>query len=206
MKPHSFYPLLALILMISYSTSYAQSYEPFEVSAQTVSGQEIQFLDLIDGVVLPKGDVRFELSLPSPDGKGLTVDLVETTAFPASMKAKYPEIRTYRGYAKESGALVAVLQDSKGISAYVKETSAPSWQIEPIGPARARMGSTLAISGDEDPLPLSCGYLPEEVEALPSHETNKSLQSRQAQVVKRKYILALACTGEFGNYTQETTP
>ncbi|MFK8057750.1 MAG: reprolysin-like metallopeptidase, partial [Saprospiraceae bacterium] len=190
--------LFSLILVVSGTTIFAQSISPFQVATENLTGQEIQFLDVQTGVVLPKGDQHFELTLPTPDGIGLTVDLIETTAFPASMKAKYPEIKTYRGYANSSGALVAVLQEPKGISVYVKEVNGPSWQIEPIGTGRARMGTSFAISGEEDIVPLSCGYVPsEENEVAPSGKT-ENLQARQGQVVKRKYILALACTGEFG--------
>lgn len=195
-RPHLLF--LSLIILIGVTTSFAQSFSPFEASVESVADQEIQFLDVQRGVVLPKGDKTFELVLPTPDGNGLTVDLLETTAFAPSMKAKYPEIKTYRGYSNETGALVAVLQDPRGISVYIKEIAAPSWQIEPIGLGRARMGTTLAISGDEDITPLACGYVPGDDEVAPTSQHENNLQSRQAQVVKRKYILALACTGEFG--------
>jgi len=190
---------LFVVILLKGSMISAQSIVPFHLSTDNHPSQEIKFLDLQQNVVLPKGEQRFELTLPTPDGDELTVMLSETTAFPPAMKAKYPEIKTYRGYASTSGALVAVMQEPRGISVYVKEINAPSWQIEPIGADRARMGTTFAISGDDDITPLSCGYVPgeEEIGASSADKTH-NLESRQGQVVKRKYILALACTGEFG--------
>ena len=192
--------VLSFLFLVSISTTFAQSFNPFSASTQNAIQQEINFLDVQQSVVLPKGENNFELVLPHPKGNTISVNLKETTAFPASMQAKYPEIKTYRGYAKETGALVAVSQDHRGISVYVKEINAPSWQIEPIGSGRARMGTTLALSGDEDVVPLACGYVPSEDEndLTPVSTSNNTLESRQAQVIKRKYIMALACTGEFG--------
>ncbi len=201
--------LLSLLFLAGVSASFAQSFTPYSASVSNAAKHEISFLDVERSVVLPKGENSFELVLPSPDGSTFSVDLTETTAFPASMRAKYPEIKTYRGYAKETGAMVAVSQDPRGISVYVKEVNAPSWQIEPISAGRARMGTTLAMSGDDEYVALACGFEPneeDETEFTTSANTSDELQSRQAQVVKRRYILALACTGEFGQSSGGTKP
>ncbi len=185
-----------VLLLLLPVLAAAQSARPWRV-ASTPTGADIRFLDVEAGLVLPQGGTeKFALTLPTPHGAELGVRLREVAVMPAPLQARYPEIRTFRGVA-DNGAAVAITQDPLGLHAYVFDAADP-WMIEPIGRGRARVGSVLALPGEDHPeaSALACGF---DEDLLPqSAQSAGRLQGRRAQVAPRRYVLALACTGEFG--------
>ncbi len=191
---------LVLSLFFLVGTLAAQTYSPYTLEG-SAKGAKKQILTVREAVVLPKGKASFRLAVPAPTGETSVLELREASVFSPEMQARYPEIRTYRGFDVATGQIAAITQTSRGINAYVM-SEAGSWQIEADGAGEA----LLSYVNDEDsslPTP-TCGYSPaDDVAAaleLAAFAGGKSkvAAGAKAPVQKRKYILALACTGEFG--------
>jgi len=186
---------LCLVCLIA-AIGNAQSVRPYS-PAKLASTDEITFLDISPDLYADGATIV----LPTPAGKEIEVTLSAHTALPARLQEKYPSIRGYRGLASD-GSSVIVSSSNSGMRVYVYATGRESWAIEPIGNGQARMGlsSVLAVDGSARPAPaLGCGTVADT--GLGELLTKSSLQSRggaQEKVMKRKYILALATTGEFG--------
>ena len=155
-------------------------------------------------VGLPTGEAAergFALSVPTPEGETLTLDLVGASVFPANLRARYPDIRTYRGYARGEGRVAAVIETSAGRRVFVGDgTASEAFQIAANGAGEALLGPV------EETLPvgvrpaLSCGFVPGEHDGTAEHDVSPPAKQRDkvsAAVEKRRYIMALACTGEF---------
>ena len=194
-----------LVLAISTISSVlsAQTFTPYALNT-AARGAQKQALAVDASVVLPKGKAAFTMSVPRPDGGTRVLKLRETPVLPANLQARYPAIRTYRGIDVATGEVAAVIQASLGINVYVASAGG-SYQIEADGPSAAVMSY---VNGDDDGTilpPLSCGYTPEVHAALDKAQARATatLSAPQtnakvtAQVTKRKYVMALACTGEF---------
>ena len=194
----------ALIAMLcSVGIVAAQTFSPYSPQL-SAKGAKQQALAVDASVVLPKGASTFELIVPTPDGGTATLSLEETSVFTASVQARYPDIRTYRGTDLRTGLAAAVTQSALGINAYV-QTPGGSYEIVADGPGQAVMGyvNDAALSA---PAPaLSCGYTQEAHDALDAADAKRraatgqvAAAKSQVQVNKKLYVMALACTGEFG--------
>ena len=189
--------LLVLVLLGFGGSLHAQVIAPW-TSSNSASRASIQFLDVRAPEVLPQGE--WTLLLPTPDGDDVACQMMPSEVMPPQLAAKYPGVGTYRG-TTETGASVAMTIARRGIYVHVYDAGKPSWGIEPIGPQRARLGLVAELEGDTPAIPLSCGYVPstsEEASSQVKLNQNATASARQVNVVKRRYILALATTGEFG--------
>ncbi len=194
--------MVALVLTVALAG--AQTLSPYSF-ANSARGAKQQTLRVDESVVLPKGEGSFRLNVPSPTGETSVLELYETSVFAPEMRARYPAIRTYRGFDVATGQVAAVMEGSRGINIYVAGEPG-SWQIEADGPGLAAISYVHDADDLTSPGPYSCGYTPGIHAALdaaqgsaaakhPGAPTAAKLQ--RAQVVKRKYVLALASTGEF---------
>ncbi len=210
--------LLLTCLLAAAGLLHAQSQPitPFERDG-AASSADVTFLNLVQPELFLAGKAaagsvsEVTLRLPTPSGDELVVTVAEAPVMPSALAAKYPMLRTFRGMTAD-GAVVAVTQTAEGLSVFVKYPSQPSWAIEMIGQGRARLGLT-AVIGEElmiEPPALSCGYTPaahEQEELQPAFaKTSQNRTVQQVKVTKRKYVLALACTGEYGARYGGTKP
>ena len=195
---------LPVLLACACATLAAQPLTPYYTADATALARGASRELAVDPEVrLPTGKAAergFALAVPSPQGEDLTLDLVETSVFPENLRARYPEIRTFRGYAREGGRVATVIESPAGRKVYVGDgPDREAFQIEANGPATALLGPV------DVPLPpgavpaLSCGYEPDEHTATPAPSGGEEARESKvsAQVEKRRYIMALACTGEF---------
>ena len=185
----------------------AQVLAPWKSSGEA-QRSSISFFDVAAPEVLPQGE--WTLMLPTPEGDELSCVMRDGEVLPPALQAKFPGVRTYRGNT-ELGAAVALTISPRGLYVHVYEPGQPSWGIEPIGATRARLGLTRDLTGERSTAPLSCGYVPDALESQATDlgDADKSTpaqQQRRVAVVKRRYILALATTGEFGERYGPTKP
>lgn len=202
--------LLTTLLVLGCVGVSAQTLSPYAVGGGATAtdakralraGQTALRVDA--AVKLPSGTVGargFALAIPTPAGETAVLDLVEASVFPENLRARYPEIRTYRGFARESGRVAAVTSTPAGMKVYVGDGAGEeAFQITPDGRDGALLGPV------EEVLPvgvepvLSCGYDAGAHEDLSraAPPSPKRGGAKATQVGLRRYVMALACTGEF---------
>ena len=196
-------PVLLGLCLLAAATGRSQLYAPWSADA-SARGAGVSVYDVDAELRLPRSAAPFALEIPSPGGEVVVAQLRRADVMPALLAARFPEIVNYRGLTSE-GVPVAVTQSPSGLEVYVRADGG-SWQVEAIGRERARVGKVADLGGEELGPALSCGYTPAEHdadggdlvlidEAGPGAKTEAA---RAVAVVKKKYVLALACTGEYG--------
>lgn len=184
----------ALALAITSLASAQQLIRPFEAAPELAAG-EVRFARVAAGTVLPQGEGTFTLALPTPRGDEAEATLREASVMPPALQARYPGIRTYRGVT-DAGHAVAVTTTPEGLRAYVRGAG-DSWGVEPVGGGLVRVGSTEALSGIAAEPGLACGFEGVGEGELDPGTLDVAPRSRQTQVEKRVYVMALACTAEY---------
>lgn len=149
------------------------------------------------------------IALPMPDGSWETFRVVESPVMMPGLAARYPSIKSFKGYGLSSkGASARFDLSPKGFHAIMKT---PKGEVY-IDPYASEQTSyylsyfTRDVLIDEDMLPaLRCGYDPGDhghspIEGLDLDEETEyfHLEKNDDQLSIRTYRLALACTGEYG--------
>lgn len=188
--------VLVICLLIQ-TIVFSQAISPWKIDASVAKGK-ITFLETPKSVSLPTSDKNFQLSVPTPQGDNSIFDVRESHVMPARLAAKYPNIKSYLGQNKD-GQIIALTEYNGQLSVFVKGNG-PSWGIEQINDTQARMGYNKDLTGDFIAPPLSCGHVADEddfskAKGLPNFNPE---HSKSTAVPVHKYVMALACTGEYG--------
>ncbi len=194
---------LVLATALSVGLAAAQTFSPY-TSTAAARGAKSQAISVDQSVVLPKTKSSFRLNVPTPGGGTTVLELRETPVMPLNMQLRYPEITTYRGRDVATGMVSAVTQTPLGINVYVAGAEG-SWQVTADGPGLALISRVDDAADAGTSAPLSCGYTPEiharldaaQAKAAAKTGATQTNQKTSALVTKRKFIMALACTGEF---------
>ena len=148
--------------------------------------------------VLPKGETPFTLALPAFGREAELLARMEyRPVMPPALRSRYPAIRTYLGHGP-GGEVVALTESPEGLHAYVREAGR-TWAVEPVGPGAARVGTGAQLAGLAN-APVSCGAVEEAFGpgAAVGNGPQLGVAARAGAVERRTYVLALACTGEYG--------
>lgn len=158
------------------------------------------------------------ISLPTPEGKTVRYRIVETPVMAPALQAKYPQIRTYTGYGVEDPtARLKCDLTPHGFHAMIRSGLYGTSLIEPYS-MKTKEYAMVYYKKDHhrtaDTPRFSCG-----VAAQPSTDSDEehtyngdikhAVQERGGVLndgLKRKYRLALACTGEYAEFHGGTKP
>ena len=148
------------------------------------------------------------LLLPAPDGTSREFVIRPSGVLPAALRAKYPELATYEGFAIDDPTITARLElGPSGLSAQVLEPG-KRWMIDP----RPGLTRGLAISyytGDTSRSPKAGACLVEghdhkgaselaEKKILTKGEGSPNFAQRSSGAAVREYRIAVATTAEYG--------
>lgn len=154
---------------------------------------------------LPGAKALPMLSLPDPDGQICRFYLSETPVMAPELQAKYPDIRTYTGYACDNPSIrIKCDLTPHGFHAFVQGDPRGSWLIEPYSPEAKEYGIAY-YKADRRPSGtarhFSCG-IPGMPHVVPDKDASPTLQRKAtgSDGLWRKYRLALSCTGEYAAF------
>ncbi len=135
-----------------------------------------------------------QIILPAPDGTFLTVDFVESPVMAPELSAKFPEIRTYLGQAANNPS-VSVRFDftPAGFHAQVLEMG-NSWYIDPYIKGESYASYYRRDRGVPDQ-PFECF-----TQGGGSKYGQRRFSLKSTGGTLRTYRLAVACTGEYGQF------
>lgn len=144
----------------------------------------------------------FTLMLPLPDGSFKKYILEESPVMEEGLAAKFPEIKTFKGYNGADYMRMSISPYS--FSAFI---ISPEGDIIIEAPDRTKVNEYAVFYGKNielrDPLSISCGTLDLGTSATADvAKDQKSIKPRSPQadpVDLRTYRVAIACTGEWGS-------
>ena len=150
------------------------------------------------------------LLLPAPDGTSREFVIRPSGVLPDALRAKYPELATYEGFAVDDPTITARVEfGPSGLSAQVLEPG-KRWMIDP----RPGLTRGLAISyytGDTTRSPKAAACLVEteakkgaadraEKKTLTKGEVTQDYAQRSSGAAIREYRIAVATTAEYGQF------
>lgn len=186
---------------ISEGLSVVQHYQPLALDYEAIQ----QALMTAPMEFSQENSPAFLLSLPLPDGRTEVFQVVESPILAPELAARYPEIKTYRGYSTSNAAITTRLDVGPvGFHAII---TLPQGRviIEPYAPQQTRYYAAYFVKDVETPagIRLECGYVPGQAGGL---EHSGALETRDVGLVSlKKYTIGLACSGEFADYHNAST-
>jgi hypothetical protein len=152
---------------------------------------------------------RLLLDMPMPDGSVKTFDVWESSVMQPGLAARYPQIRTFAGRSVD-GAIIRFDLGEEGFHGAMR-TFDGTYYIDPYASGQDAYYISYDVKdhilSPEEYAKLTCGYDPltdpQYEESFPERERLQPGQVAQRggkQTELRTYVLALACTGEYGSW------
>jgi subtilisin-like proprotein convertase family protein len=161
---------------------------------------------------LASGDRTFSLDLPIPDGGFLGFEFQRAGTMSPALERKFPNIQAFSGRSVGKGAATAQMElTPAGLSVQVLDANG-RWMIEPLDQAdNAKVMSYFARDAQGREQPFQCGVTghsdrdhggtsEKSARAKLAARSSPTHQSRSRGEELRTYRLAVATTGEYGNY------
>lgn len=139
------------------------------------------------------------IKLPFHDGSFKEFYIVESSVMQAKLQAKYPHLRSYKGYCKsDPGINVRLNINGRNLHAAIHGTAGVHYIDEVNGKYIAY--DVHSVTYDMDPnIPL-CG-VQDEHQNLGAHEDLVTRNITSGETISfRTYRLAISCTGEYGSW------
>ena len=227
-------PLLFCVFLLQAEASLAQSTmwrelhreelpENLLVADQREAGVPTRYLS-VDHVALRKVidnglssfGRSFSIDLPVPTGGFQTFEFQEASTISPGLAEKYPHIRAYSGRSKGKAQSAAQMEVTvSGLSVQILDPSG-RWMIDPIDRADSSKVKTYFSRDDQRKQnPFQCGV--DHVSLVNDKESGHSStvktqnrrapgeRARESGLELRTYRLAIATTGEYGQYHGDAT-
>ncbi len=151
------------------------------------------------------------IRIPMPNGTLLEFEVYETNVMHPDLAARYPMIKTYKGYSKDKSAIIRFDLSTKGFHAVINQDG-HSIYIDPLAVHQDQYYMVYFTKDFKSPAnhQFSCGVTSDELneESTPTHEQDVHQhedivftgRSSSDPVSLRKYRAAIATTAEYTNY------
>lgn len=140
------------------------------------------------------------IELPLSDGSMQRFYIAESPVMQSGLQAKYPDIRTYKGYAIDNPLMNVRLDINKtSIHAAIHSTEKITY-IDPQGDNLYVSYDVNTVDYNMDPNIPFCGVDHDHEHAHETHSTNYSRKVSTETIPIHQYRVAIACTGEFGKW------
>ncbi len=137
------------------------------------------------------------LELPTPDGKMQQFKVVEASIFAPELAAKYPKIKSFKGWAVDNpGINVRFDISPKGFHAMVLSDNR-TWFIDPYAKGDTKHYVVYDKKNYVDNEPFTCQFADEKKKII---KNNLLDDAEVGDCQFRTYRLALACTGEYAQF------
>ncbi len=165
------------------------------------------FLDQKIAVFDTDANATVKMFLPLPNGKMEAFEVRPSHVLPENLAAKYPDIKTFKGYSLDNSLNNARISISSNAVRATIRTIEGDVYIDPYGNDEKEYHISYYIKNDASTnaiKELGCGLIadPDEthnhMEDISEDQLYKSLKNPSVPVDLRIYRLALACTGEWG--------
>ncbi len=144
-----------------------------------------------------------EISIPMAEGKNLTFKVVESELLPVKLAKQFPAIKAYIGYSKEDPTARLRLEKShKGVFAMVFSEKEGTTLVEPVDITQSNQYISYKKSDCTTSDEFECTVIKDK--KLEYKPTDFKSFTQDCQL--RTYRLAVACTGEYGQYHGGTKP
>lgn len=145
------------------------------------------------------------IEVPMPDGKTSHFQMVETPVMAPELQAQFPEIRTYTGRGVEDASAVLKMDITPwGFHGMITSANQGSVFIDPMVHGNAdfyvvyfKKDYKKATAGATTPWTCDVSSPDGSQELKRGHETPAPIIADQGDTQRRRYRLALACTGEY---------
>lgn len=183
-----------------------RAYQTFRVEVATLEGLLQKAPLQRDGASLKS---KATIELPMPDGSSQRFSIMETPVMHPDLQAKYPQIRCYTGRAEGDPAVLLKCDFTpQGFHAMILKPGESTVFIDPYTMGdRENIVCYYKKDYERSNLPsqYSCGVETGKDESIVPANPNGA-ESFQGDCVKRRYRLALACTGEYAAFHGGTKP
>ena len=150
-------------------------------------------------------NTSLKVTLPRPDGSNQTFKLIRSTVLPEALSQKFPAMHAYTGEAINDAQTTIQLEiTANGVSAQILEPG-NRWMIEPVRAAKAGVATSFFSKHAHSKRSTGfCGVHTEQ--PLSNSSTVKKNLWQQAPSARstgetiRQYTIAVATTGEYGQY------
>ena len=141
---------------------------------------------------------KLTLVLPDPTGKLITFEIFQTKLMESELAARYPNIKTYRGYNQENKReRIALGWSEKGFYAGIS-TNSGSYSIDRYANNQKEFYISY-FHRDYDKIEGLSNICGTKATDLVNKSSNYTARNDAASLPLREYRLAIGCTGEFGN-------
>ncbi|NNE26903.1 MAG: T9SS type A sorting domain-containing protein [Saprospiraceae bacterium] len=145
---------------------------------------------------------KLNLSLPYPNGEAHSFEFIESPCFSPVLSAKYPQIKSFRGYNPKTGEQARIDYGTQGFHAVISSRGGTIYIDPYFRDANEYHVSYYVIHdvADTRDMEKSCGVSAYESAILEERNAvrTNSFKAADEPVIKTTYRLALSCTGAWG--------
>ncbi len=175
-----------------------EKYHTYQLNSENI----MSYLSSLPGEKNDKPiDLSHHLIVPLADGELHDFIMWESPIVEAGLQAKYPQIKTYKGYKKnDRSTTIRITMGPSGLSAMVKKSDELTF-IDKLESSNTNNYIVYNLSDYDDPLlshPNLCGLHDHENIADQNKKPRWGLGQRNEMIELRKFRLAMACTGPWG--------